>query len=80
MVFTEKADIDYSQQWLDYRRGTVLNTSETRSFVEPNIEARLKWKLTKKSMLMLSSAWNRSMPEFLSTLPYYDNTDSLYVR
>ena len=80
MVFTEKADIDYSQQWLDYRRGTVLNTSETRSFVEPNIEARLKWKLTKKSMLMLSSAWNCSMPEFLSTLPYYDNTDSLYVR
>lgn len=69
-----------STEWLDYTRGTALDTLAHRNTLLPEIELKAKWKATKTSSLEANIDWSVSKPGIYSTLSYVDTTNPLYIE
>lgn len=69
-----------STEWLDYTRGTALDTLASRSTLLPNINLKAKWKATKTSSLEATLGWDVSKPSIYSTLGYVDTSNPLYIE
>lgn len=67
-------------EWLDYTRGTALDTLARRNKLLPNIDLKAKWKTTKTSSLEAYLGWNITSPSIYSTLGYVDTTNPLYIE
>ena len=70
---------NYSE-WLDYTRGTALDTLARRNTLLPNIDLKAKWKVTKASSLEAYLGWYKTKPSIYSTLGYVDTTNPLYIE
>ncbi len=71
--------IDVITEWLDYRRGQVLDTVARRTILEPDAHFKMRWRTTKASSLNADFAYNRRAPGFISTMAYTDDTNPLYI-
>lgn len=69
-----------STEWLDYTRGTALDTLARRNTMLPEINIGFKWKATKTSSFEVNFAWETTTPSIYSTLGYVDTTNPLYIE
>lgn len=69
-----------STEWLDYTRGTALDTLARRNTLLPDIKLKAKWKATKTSSLETTLGWDVTKPGIFSTLGYVDTSNPLYIE
>lgn len=77
---TQNIVLNNSTEWLDYVRGTALDTLARRNTLLPNINLKGKWRATKTSSLETTFCWNVTKPSIYSTLGYVDTTNPLYIE
>ena len=76
---TQNIVLNNSTEWLDYTRGTALDTLAHRNTLLPNFDLKAKWKVTKTSSLEAYLGWYKTKPGIYSTLGYVDTTNPLYI-
>lgn len=76
---TQNVILQNAVQWLDYHRGTVLDTTVRRTILNPNIQLRLRWRVAKASEFTAGASWNRTAPNLVSTLAFVDDTNPLHI-
>ena len=79
-VLSQSLNGRHNREWLDYHRGTILDTLARRSTFPVNINASLRWRITKASSFNTGLSWRTSNPDMISTLPYLDDSNPLYIR
>ncbi len=79
LSLTQTLMLQSDMQWIDYHRGSVLDTTVRRTIFNPDLQLRLRWRTTKASELTAAASWNRFAPSLVSTLAYVDDTNPLHI-